>query len=81
MKRFNPVSIRILRQAHGLTLEAFAKRIGAESKRQIVHQWENGIQIPTVKSLLLIANTFGVPLDIFFEEDNYHSNNNTAAKG
>ena len=75
MKKFNPTAIRILRQAHGLTLEAFAERIGAESKRQIVHQWESGYQVPTVKSLLSISNTFNVPFDIFFIEDNYSGRN------
>ena len=74
MKRFNPSSIKILRQAHNLTLDAFAARIGAASKRAIVHQWENGQQVPTVRSLLLIANSFNVPLDIFFTDCNYHSN-------
>jgi len=74
MKTFNPSSIRILRQAHGLTLEAFAEKIGAPSKRQVIQQWESGAHVPSVTSLLLIVNAFNVPLDIFFEEAHYHSN-------
>lgn len=66
-KTFNPNSIKIIRKANKLTLEAFAKRLGPTFSRQLVYQWESGRQNPSVPSLLHIVNTFEVPFDIFFD--------------
>ncbi|MCC6345663.1 MAG: helix-turn-helix transcriptional regulator [Nitrospirales bacterium] len=68
MKIFTPLSIKDLRRRHGLTLEAFASRLGPTCKRQHVHKWESGLSVPSVRSLLQIVNAFGVSFDIFFTE-------------
>jgi len=78
-RKFNPNSIRILRQALSLTQEEFASKLGKSFSKQIVSQWENAVQIPSVSSLLAIVNTFNVPLDIFFEETAEHGNKQHAA--
>ena len=75
MKQYNPSAIRILRQSHNLTPDAFAEKIGARSKRMIVSKWEAGKQTPSVPSLLQIVNAFNVPLDIFFVDTDYRCNN------
>lgn len=68
MKKFNHNSIRILRQAHGLSQSQFAEKIGNTIKKQHVSQWENDEQKPSVDSLARIANAFNVPIDIFFDK-------------
>ena len=72
MKRFNPNSIRIIRTTKNMTLDEFAKSIGDDVSRQIVWQWENGAQVPSVPSLLRIVNAHKVPFEIFFEQDGYY---------
>ena len=71
--KFNPNSIRILRQALNLTQEEFAARLGKSYSKQVVSQWENSMQVPSVPSLLAVVNTFSVPFDIFFEQTAIHS--------
>lgn len=66
-QKFNPNSIRIIRTTKNMTLEAFAETLGEGVSRQIVWQWENGVQVPSVPSLLRIVNAHNVPFDIFFE--------------
>ena len=66
--KFNPNSIRILRQALSLTQEEFASKLGKSFSKQMVSQWENSFQIPSVLTLLAIVNTFEVPFDIFFDQ-------------
>lgn len=72
MQRFNPNSIKIIRATKGMTLEAFAESIGDNVSRQIVWQWENGSQVPSVASLLRIVNAHKVQFEIFFEQDDFH---------
>ena len=74
MKRFNPNSIRVIRTTKNMTLEQFAQSIGDNVSRQLVSQWENGSQVPSVPSLLKIVNAHKVPFEIFFELDEYQSN-------
>lgn len=73
-KIFNPNSIRILRQALNLTQEEFAAKLGKSYSKQVISQWENSMQVPSVPSLLAVVNTFSVPFDIFFEQTAIHSN-------
>ncbi len=73
MQRFNPNSIKIIRTTKNLTLEAFAETLGDGVSRQLVWQWENGAQVPSVPSLLRIVNAHHVPFDIFFEHSGTHS--------
>jgi DNA-binding transcriptional regulator YiaG len=80
MKRFNPNSIKIIRSTKGMTLEQFAESIGDTVSKQIVHQWENGAQVPSVPSLLRIVNAHNVPFEIFFEQDVNHSNQQEATR-
>ena len=75
MKIYNPSAIRILRQAHNLSPDAFAAKIGSKSKRMIVAQWEGGQRMPSVPSLLSIVNAFQVPLEIFFVDTKHTCNN------
>lgn len=72
LQRFNPNSIRIIRATKNMTLEAFAKTLGDGVSRQLVWQWENGVQVPSVPSLLRIVNAHQVPFDIFFEHDEFN---------
>jgi transcriptional regulator with XRE-family HTH domain len=79
MKRFNPVSIKIIRTTKGMTLEQFAESLGEGVSRQIVWQWENAAQVPSVQSLLRIVNAHNVPFEIFFEQDVSYSNHKQEA--
>lgn len=72
MQRFNPNSIKIIRSTKGLTQEVFAASLGDGATKQLVSQWENGLQVPSVPSLLKIVNAHGIPFEIFFEPDDFH---------
>lgn len=74
MKTFNKDSIRILRLSVGLTQEDFAEKIGPTIQKQHISNWENGVNVPDTKSLLMIVNAFNVPFEIFFVEELHHSN-------
>jgi len=64
MVKFNPASIAKLRDLHGLSQAAFAKKI--EAPRQRVAMWERGYVRPNVDSLAKILTVFGVSADVFF---------------
>jgi len=80
-KKFNQNSIRVLRQALNLTQAEFALRIGKNYTKQLVSQWENGEQVPSVRSLLSVVNSLNVPFEIFFEQVADYSNNKEASDG
>lgn len=68
-KVFNPDSIRIIREAHGLSMEQFAARLGGKTSRQLVHFWETGKHTPNADTLTMIVNGLGLKsMDIFFIE-------------
>lgn len=78
MKTFNPDSIKIIRLTNGLTQEVFAEKLGDTIQKQHISNWENSVNIPDTKSLLLIVNAFNVPFEIFFTEQMHHSNKEAA---
>ena len=65
MEKFNGEKLREIREAMGLTQDAFATLIGAGLKRQNVNGWEQGAS-PGVKNLLRISKALGKPVEYFF---------------
>lgn len=78
-KTFNKDRITALRLAHKMTQEEFANKLGATFSKQHISNWENGKSIPDTTSLLAIVNAFGLNMDYFFTEDNYHCNKGKAS--
>ena len=70
-QRWNPAKLRALRQAFGLSPEAFAARIGRVSPTTI-RRWESGRHVPLIRQLEAIADAFDVDLAVFFEPANPH---------
>lgn len=60
-------TIKTLRQNMGLSQEELADAVYVT--RQTVSNWENDKSYPDIKSLLLLANFFGVSLDILVKGD------------
>ena len=60
-------TIKNLRTNMGLSQEQLADAVYVT--RQTVSSWENGKSYPDVKSLVLLANFFGVSLDILIKGD------------
>lgn len=65
-QRWNPANLRMLRQAFGLSPEAFADRVGRVSA-STVRRWESGRHVPTIRHLEAIADAFDIDLGVFFE--------------
>jgi len=61
--------LRNLRQAFGLSPEAFADRVGSVSA-STVRRWESGRHVPTIHHLEAIADAFDIDLAVFFEPAN-----------
>ena len=70
-QRWNPTKLRALRQAFGLSPEAFAARVGRVSG-STVRRWESGRHVPLIRQLEAIADAFDVDLAVFFEPANPH---------
>jgi transcriptional regulator with XRE-family HTH domain len=68
-QRWNPAQLRALRQAFGLSPEAFAARLGRVSG-STVRRWESGRHIPLIRQLEAIADAFDIDLAVFFEPAN-----------
>ena len=68
-QRWNPVNLRNLRQAFGLSPEAFAERVGSVSG-STVRRWESGRHVPMIHHLEAIADAFDIDLAVFFEPAN-----------
>ena len=68
-QRWNPVNLRNLRQAFGLSPEAFAERVGSVSA-STVRRWESGRHVPMIHHLEAIADAFDIDLAVFFEPAN-----------
>jgi transcriptional regulator with XRE-family HTH domain len=65
-QRWNPAKLRALRQAFGLSPEAFAARVGRVSA-STVRRWESGQHVPLIRQLEAIADAFDIDLAVFFE--------------
>jgi transcriptional regulator with XRE-family HTH domain len=78
-QRWNPVQLRNLRLAFGLTPDAFAARVGSVSA-STVRRWENGRHVPTIHHLEAIADAFDIDLAVFFEPANPHRPTRRKAK-
>ena len=70
-QRWNPAKLRALRQAFGLSPEAFAARLGRVSPTT-VRRWESGRHVPLIRQLEAIADAFDIDLAVFFEPANPH---------
>ena len=75
-QHFNVDRLEALRLAHGLTREAFAKKIGVS--RQVIHAWMTGKKRPNVASIERAAKAFGLDSAYFFA-DAGHQNGGRAA--
>jgi len=77
-QRWNPAKLRALRQAYGLSPEAFAARIGRVSPTTI-RRWESGRHVPLIRQLEAIADAFDIDLAVFFEPADPHGARRTRA--
>ena len=68
-QRWNPAKLRALRQAFGLSPEAFAARLGRVSA-STVRRWESGRHVPLIRQLEAIADAFDIDLAVFFQPTN-----------
>lgn len=66
MLEFRFQRIKELRDAHHMTLEEMAGKMGKQ--KQQLGIWENGINSPTVENLMMICNTFDVDVSFFFDK-------------
>lgn len=65
MVEFRHQRIKELRDAHGLTLDEMGKRINKQ--KQQIGIWENGVNAPSIKNLVLICNEFDVDMSFFLD--------------
>ena len=61
--KFNHERIKTFREAHDMSLEQMASKLG--KPKQLVGVWENGVNSPSLDNLLLICNTFHVEPSFF----------------
>lgn len=74
MKRFNPESIRIIREARNMSRADLAAAMGGSASRQLIHMWETGKCNPSADYLSNIVNVLGLKsLDIFFTSTDQQS--------
>ena len=66
LERFDPVKIRELRQARGVSQAEFGRTIGVAE--QTVRKWELGKQDPSIKTLEKVAEELGTFPSYFFTE-------------
>jgi len=69
-QRFNPAKLRALREALGLTPDAFAQRIGGKVTARSIYRWEAGSNLPSIPTLQMIADAFDIDIGILFEPRN-----------
>lgn len=65
MVEFRNQRIKEFREAHEMTLDEMAAKMG--KPKQLVSVWENGVNCPSIENLLLICNTFDVDPSFFFD--------------
>lgn len=61
-------NIKIIRKQIGLTQEELALHIGVTP--QAVSRWENGVSMPTLDNLIVLAAIFNVAIDDIIVVDN-----------
>ena len=79
-QRWNPANLRMLRQAFGMSPEAFAERVGSVST-STVQRWENGRHVPLIHHLEAIADAFDIDLAVFFAPANPGRSRRRKARG
>ena len=55
-------NIKELRENAGLTVAELQRRFGFNTP-QAIYRWQNGITLPTVDNLLILAHEFAVNID------------------
>ena len=64
--------IRQLRREKGYSLEQMARMLrvktGHKVSRNSIHQWEQGKNFPSVKSLMAVAEFYGKEINFFFDK-------------
>ena len=55
-------NIKELREDGGLTVVELQRQFGFNTP-QAIYRWQNGITLPSVDNLLILANVFGVKID------------------
>lgn len=61
-------NLRYLRKQRGISQDALADKLGYKSFTTI-QKWESGVSEPSVSTLKIIANIFGVSMDQMINED------------
>ena len=61
-------NLRYLRKQRGISQDALANKLGYKSFTTI-QKWESGVSEPSVSTLKIIANIFGVSMDQMINED------------
>ena len=61
--------LRELRQQKGLTQKALAGKIKGKIDQSYIGKIERGEQLPSIKILMRISETFSIPIGYFFQEE------------
>jgi len=61
--------LRELRQQKGLTQKALAGKIKGKIDQSYIGKIERGQQLPSIKILMRISETFSIPIGYFFQEE------------
>lgn len=77
--RFCHEKITEYREKEGITQNDLARKLGGSYQAQHIANWETGKMSPSVKSLKLLSDVTGIPLDSFFVENDYNSNKTESA--
>jgi transcriptional regulator with XRE-family HTH domain len=67
MKKFDIKKIREIRKMKGLSQQEFAKVIGVT--KQLISLWEKGENLPSMKSIIKLINTYDIDFNYFFDEE------------
>ena len=68
MNKF-PERLKELREQKELTYYSLAKQTGFDSYS--ISRWENGLQIPNIETLIVLADFFDVPADYLLGRKEY----------
>ena len=70
---FDSEKLRQLRIERGLSLQQTARllrvKTGLQVTRNSIHLWEHGKNLPSVKSLMALAQFYGKGIGFFFKQD------------
>lgn len=59
--------LRHFRNGSGISQLDAAEKL--EVSRQTIHRWEAGTSVPTTENLMRLSRLYGVPLDVWTQED------------